>query len=256
MNSVFLTNEINDALWYKDTESLKQVVSQSKSDGNYSSVNLKLCDYKLDFLSVLAPLKQFDYLWSTEEFLAAILQNSVLRNWAIKNKAYCLHESIVTGSILHTDVSRLELAVAVLISKPRTNRDLWRYAYGLVVAAHLLQHGFLLRKTLIYYSIANQKEVFWTKPTTSVLDYNRFVHTLSFFYGNTTRGAVQLSKRISLRHGKRLVVDDLFKTAIGLSSLQLPHLIVCILCQAAQDTLGNCIPWTWIDTTVKIVKNE
>lgn len=43
MNSNFLTDEINDALFYKDIESLKQIVSKSKSDGNYSFVDLKLC---------------------------------------------------------------------------------------------------------------------------------------------------------------------------------------------------------------------
>lgn len=88
MNSNFLTDEINDALFYKDIESLKQIVSKSKSDGNYSFVDLKLCDYNLNFLSVFAPFKQFDCLWSTEKF--AHLIKNIINQFTMKNPFWLL----------------------------------------------------------------------------------------------------------------------------------------------------------------------
>ncbi len=249
-----ILQELQDALDWQEMSTIEKIVTTADKSVNWSSIKLQTEHLENhDLVTLFAANDAFDCLWTLYPVIDYAVQCTNFCQWLMKNKAYCLHENVLLNALRYKP-NCFNLLLATIASKKTTAHPKnWLMAKALFIALST-KNPVLWKQVVVFFPICLDRSIIRVDDDRSFHEPTGYKHAgyiLAFFQQYS--GTIAVSKRVAHRYGKRILVPDMWEMALGIAHLNLPHYLVCILCEAALDSLGNCAPWMWIDRTVATV---
>lgn len=250
-----IVQELQDALDWQEMSTIEKIVKSADKSVNWSSIQLQTEHFdNQKLITLFAANDAFDCIWNGYSVLDYAVKCTKFCQWLMKNKAYCLYENTLLNYCFRNSPHCVGLILKAIAAKKTTlHPKNWLVARALFTALGTKNPVFWKQAVFFFPICLNQSiiRVDDDRAIYEAVEYKHAGYLLAFFQHYS--GTKAVSKRVACRYGKRMLVPDMWEMAIGIAQLDLPHYLVCILCEAALDSLGNCAPWMWIDRTVATV---